>query len=240
MNTFSFSQTQRDYSQARSHFKLELSDKKVIEYTIISKNDLSDKIRHSTRIVLLNLSSYGKIVYNEKTKFKEKPKWEGLLAVPAESEFTISLLPSNETLKVTYKYGHKDFEIIEYEIANLNTGKKIMILYEQVPISPSSFIPFLYDNFSNEFISSLEMLKNIIFKCWSLETDFPISPFIFRSLWGSTPETELKASEKKKEKVNQPLLQEFDCDFDAKFGYPCSPEEVPSKNPKVLVIEKKQ
>ncbi|NMB99248.1 MAG: hypothetical protein GYA35_03085 [Thermoanaerobaculaceae bacterium] len=35
-------------------------------------------------------------------------------------------------------------------------------------------------------------------------------------------------------------MLEVNYNFDAIFGYPCQPEEMPSKNPKVLVIEKKQ
>jgi len=39
--------------------------------------------------------------------------------------------------------------------------------------------------------------------------------------------------------VKYPQTLHYNCDFDAKFGYPCSKDEIPAKNPKTLIVPQK-
>ncbi|NMC34977.1 MAG: hypothetical protein GYA36_21360, partial [Veillonellaceae bacterium] len=76
---------------------------------------------------------------------------------------------------------------------------------------------------------------------YNRKIDFPIYPYSFKALFGFSKPTEFFRENNDDFALGfLQHLEQANCDFDAQFGYPCSPEEVPAKNPKVLVIEKKQ
>jgi len=235
---FAFSQN-RDSERAeraRFHKLLALEDGTSLEYSMLAdykwKGGTTDFL-HKT--LLLDLKEAGKWVYDYQIRYC-------VPHIPCFKEESFTCLESGETVKISYTFVSNEDKIEKYALTAQPSGKTLVLRFEEAQKEPKDFIPFVKQNFTETFISGLDKIRKIVFYMFDNNWDMDLEPIPFRVLWGVTHETDILQSwlplpPPKERKF--PNILHYNCDFDAKFGYPCTKDEVPAKNPKVLVIEKK-
>ncbi|MFB3850573.1 MAG: hypothetical protein ACE14Q_01465 [Acidobacteriota bacterium] len=231
-----------EWVQIRTHESLFLDDGTeegmACEFTSIVKDTSElEGLEAENYILLLDLGKLNKWIY---TISESKIREEFL------REETFELLQTKEKLSVQTFLSSDKKKIIKYKLKSYPNQHIKEIDFGEVAKANGKFDKFIFDNFSKTFVDYLEKLRKLSFLAYNKEVYFSVRPSSFKVIWGSSKETEgpfvlQKYSHLKSiSAIHYPILVHYNCDFDAQFGYPCTPEEVPSKNPKVLVIEKKQ
>jgi len=143
-------------------------------------------------------------------------------------------LSTKESLTIEEKGWSKD--IVEREITLAADCNKNEIVFQGSKIKKDceAFHTFVQKNFSSDFIKGLTELKDIA--CKEQLPAFMYISFI--------PLTGMNYLEKVKESAytngSKIELISVDCDFDAKFGYPCKEDEkVSPENNKIMIRELK-
>jgi len=215
--------------QSRIHGVIFLDEATSIEHTWIQNYvNLNSKMKLSALYVLSDLGKEGKWVYTLKV---ENPD-----SADEKRTEVFENRDTNELLKITYSLsnGKTDKYLLEAEPKKTT----YFVNAEKIPNDPDGFCSFVIDNFSTNFLTGLKKLKDLVFTIFNKNIYFPITPKSFRPIWGMTKETETVGFISPSSLL-YPVNLYYNCDFDAKFGFPCTKDEVPAKNPKVLVIEKK-
>lgn len=227
-----FSQGNREEKKLRFHKLLLFNNGSKIEYSIIQQQAINSKqSREDNTILLLDMGASGKWIWEKKSEQNS----DGLLRHKEES---FKLLESGETITIQYKWSFDKTDIEECRLTALPSGKSLSLKKDDLRNDPKVFLPFVQENFSESFVFNLEKLRQVVFYAFANNFSFEIMPYSFRTFWGKTRETDYK-TDYSPEKAVQPIYLHYNCDFDAQFGYPCGKEEVPAKNPIVMITESK-
>lgn len=227
-----FSQGSDEERETRIHYLLNLENRSTAEYTSISHwKKTSDNYDFYFLTLLIDLGNNERWIYIHKTYYN------GQLS-PEKTEDTFLYLKTHETLKVLSKFLPKSDVIENYTFSASPKGTNFVLLFDKAKINPVDYLPFINQNFSANFLAGLERLRTFSLSAYNTHWYFELSPDLFRSFWGITPETEaFKPIDPNI--IRYPQILNHNCDFDSQFGYPCKKKEVPAKNPKCLVINHK-
>ncbi|MCX7829838.1 MAG: hypothetical protein N2445_02085 [Acidobacteria bacterium] len=227
ISNLSMAQSNETNRQTRMHQLIILNEQEQLEYTwIYNYEKENNEMKYSDLSVLVDLSKYGKWVFKRNLRKIDSSNYE--------VKKSFENLETKEALNISYNIAANS-EPTQYTICSTSSDKKVTLKREEIAKEPKNFNDFVLSNFTKKYLEGLEKFKEIVFKIYNENISFQIAPYDFIEIWGFTKETDFKKSANK-----FPVVLYPNCDFDAKFGYPCSPEEVPSINPKILVIEKKQ
>ncbi len=209
-----------------------MEDGTSVEYTLLNHFKLKGGTTEFFYMtLLLDLGEAGKWVYGYKIHCTY-PK------IPDLKEESFTCLETKETVKILYTFVTREDKIEKYTLIAEPSGKTFVLPFGEAQQKPEDFIPFVKENFFKNFVAGLDKLRKITFFAYSNDWSFWLVPPVFRALWGVCKETDTIKT-LSPEKVKFPKILHYNCDFDAKFGYPCSKDEVPAKNPKVLIVPQK-
>ncbi len=204
---------------SRIHKQYIADDGQIFDYTQLLFSPINKDNPHSSEeIFLMDLRENGLWVIDEiMTHLPEEPIMEG--------SCEMRNLSTRETLKIIFTKG-------EYLVI-ANNKDKYIVAWNKIPDVTKDFLPFVKEHFSEVFLNGLNFLRKQAFS--PLTSLF--SSFWFIPIWSM--EASLDTNVKLQKALIFDKLLPPNCDFDAKFGYPCSKDEVPAKNPRVLIVEQK-
>lgn len=207
--------------ETRIHYKVFLENGEEIEYSEIYSSPSENNVQN---VALFELQEKGEWVVEQK-----------ILQVDNGTNIaTFKLLSTGEFLQITIigiNLENNNPKII----LNANDMKSLNLTFGDVPKKSTNFIAFISDNFSKEFVEGLDKLRKINSEIYSP----PIPDTYFMTIWSWEMIEQAVVLKQMCNKANR-LKMNVDCDFDAKFGYPCHSEKIPVKKSKVPLIEKKQ
>jgi len=171
-------------------------------------------------------------------QFKDTERWIIKIEIPNDNSFfygECTYLKTGESISVKVAPFVDDISLSKITYSSSSNKSFTIEGKELLKGGKVDFVPFIKENFSYSFVSSLLDLRyQVVF----LQLGEPL--LIMGAINSGLGEF-VKLLKESVSSEQQPKLEilPIDCDFDAKFGFPCTKDEVPAKNPKVLVIEKK-
>ncbi|NMC34975.1 MAG: hypothetical protein GYA36_21350 [Veillonellaceae bacterium] len=223
--------------QIRTHNIIIFQNNFALEYSVISKISYeNNQLKFSEKTMLLDCKEYGKWIYYSKMTINRNVE----PPLPTNHVQSVTLISTGEKIEIKIIY-NEDQKKKKFELTSYPNKKNMTISLNEIPRNRRGFLPFVQENFTESFLNGLAKIMDFSFISEKEQISLFISPLTFLPLCGLREETdEGRIKPIDESEVREPIFLYYNCGFDAQFGYPCSPEEVPAKNPKVLVIEKKQ